>query len=236
MAIPSVVRAELLWIGATILGDARVAQAVDLLREAGQLDLLVDGTGDPGRLMRKASAVVAVAVQVCAPLRHPHAMGKEVSDQGRSSTRRAALAVQVFRQGVGQGSANSTGHEALGLTGPRGGAVSDGSCGLEPRDDNTAGMAPGPKTRQQAASIADSMLLAKTECVHGQGGRRASSGIRDMSPRGRMMVGAAKRVVQEGGTKRVFNEEEGESYRQEGSRSEQVEGFNIAGKRMDTGA
>ncbi|KAJ1082505.1 hypothetical protein NDU88_002670 [Pleurodeles waltl] len=56
-------------------GDARVTQAVELLRKAGLLDLLIRGSGEAGRLMRKESAGVAVVVQ-----------GGEVKDSGAPST------------------------------------------------------------------------------------------------------------------------------------------------------
>ncbi|KAJ1152615.1 hypothetical protein NDU88_005390 [Pleurodeles waltl] len=58
-----------------LIGDDRVAQAVELLREARRLDLLVGGDGDAGLPMRTASVGVAAALQVCALLHRPHALG-----------------------------------------------------------------------------------------------------------------------------------------------------------------
>ncbi|KAJ1172657.1 hypothetical protein NDU88_004501 [Pleurodeles waltl] len=61
------------------IGHDRVAQAVELLREAGCLDLLVRSTGDVGCETHRASE--AVAVQACAPLPCPFAIGRHTLER-----------------------------------------------------------------------------------------------------------------------------------------------------------
>ncbi|KAJ1169212.1 hypothetical protein NDU88_001118 [Pleurodeles waltl] len=46
-----------------VKGDAQVAQAMELLREAGRLDLLIRSFGYAGHPMRKVSAEVAAGVR-----------------------------------------------------------------------------------------------------------------------------------------------------------------------------
>ncbi|KAJ1180649.1 hypothetical protein NDU88_005869 [Pleurodeles waltl] len=110
-----------------------------------------------------------------------------------------------------------------------------GGPGVGPCDGSTTGSGPGRKKHQQAVSSGDSALLTDTEGVSRQGDRRASKNIRD-STRGRVTIGAAKRVLQEGGSKREFDGMEGEGYRLEGSRSGHTEGFKMVEERVDTDA
>ncbi|KAJ1151941.1 hypothetical protein NDU88_004720 [Pleurodeles waltl] len=86
--------------------DARVAEAMRLLREAGHLDLLADGVACRERLMRQAASGVAAAVAACSS---PRSGGGRWAPQvrsvrggkvcaGRAGTPSRQLATAVTRQ------------------------------------------------------------------------------------------------------------------------------------------
>ncbi|KAJ1124403.1 hypothetical protein NDU88_002864 [Pleurodeles waltl] len=63
--------------------EARVLEAVALLRQAGRMDLLKDGALAPGRPARRASAGVAAAVAACSPPRVAGACKVRGASRGR---------------------------------------------------------------------------------------------------------------------------------------------------------
>ncbi|KAJ1141893.1 hypothetical protein NDU88_008221 [Pleurodeles waltl] len=77
-----------------LIADDRVAQAVELLREARSLE----STGNVGRPTWRTSAWVAV--KACAPLYRPFAVCyREVSNRGRSHARTAASTMRLTKRG-----------------------------------------------------------------------------------------------------------------------------------------
>ncbi|KAJ1205447.1 hypothetical protein NDU88_000882 [Pleurodeles waltl] len=63
--------------------EAKVLEAVALLRQAGRMDLLKDGALAPGRPERRASAGVAAAVAACSPPRVAGACKVRGASRGR---------------------------------------------------------------------------------------------------------------------------------------------------------
>ncbi|KAJ1155161.1 hypothetical protein NDU88_007896 [Pleurodeles waltl] len=87
---------------------------MELLWETGRLDLLIRGSGEAGRLMRKASAGVAAEVREHAPPRGPHAAGTEAlewSDEEEGAEREnQCLSIEL---GVGTGEGRERGTKQL---------------------------------------------------------------------------------------------------------------------------
>ncbi|KAJ1207826.1 hypothetical protein NDU88_003216 [Pleurodeles waltl] len=85
--------------------DPKILEAVALLRQAGRLDLLVDGALAPERPARRASAGVAAAVAACSPPRSSG--GRKVSGAARGAGAKGVLGAGSGRprgRAVGRGS------------------------------------------------------------------------------------------------------------------------------------
>ncbi|KAJ1129819.1 hypothetical protein NDU88_008184 [Pleurodeles waltl] len=136
--------------------DSRVLRAMELLKEAGRLDLLAAAAAPRDRPRRRAACGVAAAVAACSPPRER----RQVSGAGRGRSGRLALA----SSGRVVGSARSQ-PRPLGAQRPRGVLTGEANGGAGnpsgPRRRQVQGRPPGDQCRSEEGDPGE--LLASSE-------------------------------------------------------------------------
>ncbi|KAJ1115551.1 hypothetical protein NDU88_003774 [Pleurodeles waltl] len=189
--------------------EAKVLEAVALLRQAGRMDFLKDGALAPGRPARRASAGVAAAVAACSPPRVAGAVkvrgvprgagAKGVFGEGKgrfSGQERGRGSPRVSRE-AGHGPPRQSCKRARkGKAGPQEAArrKGDRTEGVGALEASAAGKSEGGKADARQARAAVSSEVRKARGATGGPGAVATSKGLSVSGRGRRGQGGAPRV------------------------------------------